>query len=176
MEDDRSGAGENGSPGAARGADPQESAAGETGPPSPEGGGDTIFRRLRELAEYVSYYAQVRSDAARASVRRLLWRCATVFLLLLLTAAVIVCGAIYLAMGLTGGLRALFQDQPWLGDLIGGLALLAAVGLGAWARMAWTKKVSFDNTVRKYEQRKIRQRERFGRTISDQAAAASPKK
>jgi xanthine/uracil permease len=50
-------------------------------------------------------------------------------------------GAVLVVVGLAGGLRELFADRPWLGNLGAGLVLIGSVA-AAWVGLRMAKELS----------------------------------
>jgi hypothetical protein len=75
-------------------------------------------------------------------------------------------------VGLAQGLSRLFGGRVWLGDIVTGVVVLAVIGAGAWFMMNKLTGAWRSQTIRKYEQRKQSQRERFDHDVSGRAAEA----
>ena len=86
-------------------------------------------------------------------------------------AAVIVTAAVLVIQGIAAGLTVLCGGRAWAGDLLAGVLVLAAVGLGMFAAVRSVLRASRRRTLEKYEHRRKQQREELGRDV--QGAAGS---
>jgi hypothetical protein len=83
--------------------------------------------RLGGLLGDLRILGSVEADRARLRLRRVLARTQILVALSIGATVWIAAGAVLVALGLDGALRALFADRPWLGDLVAGFALLASL-------------------------------------------------
>jgi hypothetical protein len=147
---------------------PERIRAGNDGDPLRE-----LLGRLAALVSYVSHYAALKVDAAGVRVRNL------VLFILLGAIGVVVLTIIvlsfwfYLLGGVAGGLSVAVGDRRWLGDLLaGGFGLVIVLGvLAAVAARVRNKKRR--ERIRKHEERKARQRIRYGAAAEDDGRVAA---
>jgi hypothetical protein len=144
--------------------DPADAAQQESTEPE---GLKLLLRQFQELQEYLSYYAAVRTDNARLSVRKALGRMVPAGLRLVAVGGVIVLASWFVLSGIAQGVGAMFGDRAWIGDLITGAMALVAVGLGVSCAASMRDSASRKRTVEKYESRHAQQRTRFGRDVHD---------
>ena len=133
-----------------------------------------LLKQVAELFEYASYYVAAKADEAKLSARRLVLHAELIIVGLLAAAGLIVTGVSLVFIGLAGGVGEM-SGKPWLGQVVSGSFLIVLVGFAVWGRTLWLKKHFFKRTVERYEQRQLHQQTRFGRSVADQAAAASAK-
>jgi len=131
-------------------------------------------RRLQELQEYVSYYISAKTDALKLSVTNAVIYAALGIVGLLAGSALVVTAVVLACMGIAGALAALFGHRPWLGNLVGGLLLLAIVGVVAVVGLKKVTGASRERTLKKYAARQQQQRAKFGEDV--QQAATDPAK
>ena len=125
--------------------------------------------KLSELKEYVAYYAAVRVDMLKVTIRNLGIYAGLGVVGLIAVAAMVVTAVVLLLQGIAGAFSQLIPRFPWLGDLITAVLVL---GVMAVAIVIVMKKLtgSFrSQTVKKYEQRTRREREQFGHDVHDRA-------
>jgi hypothetical protein len=132
------------------------------------------FHRIKddaaELKEYAGYYLSAKIDGFRRTLRNLGLYAALGVLGLIAGGAIIATAAGLLIVGFARGLGALFGGMYWLGDIVAGIVVLAIIAGAVWFMMNKLTGVWKSQTVKKYEQRKQSQRERFGHDIDDRAA------
>jgi phosphotransferase system glucose/maltose/N-acetylglucosamine-specific IIC component len=134
-----------------------------------------LLKQLSELFEYASHYISATTDAAKLSARQAAIRVLVEVGFMLAAASLVVSALTLLFIGVAGGFAEWFDGRVWLGDLLAGLLMLTLVGGAVWVRVARLKRTSHQRTVQSYEQRKLRQQERFGRDVAAQAATARAK-
>jgi hypothetical protein len=127
---------------------------------------------LNELKEYASYYVAAKVDGVKRTVRNIGLYAALGVVGLIAGGAIIATAAGLLVVGLAQGLSRLFGGRVWLGDIVTGILVLAVIGAGAWYMMNKLTGAWRSQTIRKYEQRKQSQRERFDHDVSQRAAEA----
>jgi len=164
---------ENGAGGTAGGS--SQPATADPGP-----GNGSSDKRLRdywqEVLEYFAYGLQVRADLLKVRARQMAYAIAWRMLIAVVVVVLLILGCIHFGRGIVLGLAAAYPAHPWLGELIGGVLLLG-LGFGVvGSSIGYAKKKSLDKTLQKYEQRKQRQRSRFGRDLDQQAAAAAQRR
>lgn len=133
-------------------------------------------RHAREVAAFAEYYISAKLDALRTSVRR-----AVLYAVLGVAAAVagmtlVVMAVVLTVIGLSdlvnwalhfafGGL------SPWIGPLIVGVGILVVMGVGGMVLMSWQIRGRRRRMVKKYEQKRRKQREQFGRDVRGASSA-----
>jgi hypothetical protein len=128
---------------------------------------------LNELKEYASYYVAAKVDGVKRTVRNIGLYAVLGIVALIAGGAIVATAAGLLIVGLAEGLARLFGDRPWLGDLVTGILVLGAIGVAAWMMMNKLTNSWRSQTVKKYEQRKQSQRERFGHDVPQRAAESA---
>ncbi|MCC7083386.1 MAG: hypothetical protein IT427_00085 [Pirellulales bacterium] len=131
------------------------------------------IRRVAESREYLAYWMAVEFDRLKLRFRRLLIWAAIGFAILMVFVAILISAAAMLLWGLADWIGAAFGGRTWIGALVvgGGILLLATAGFsgGVWG---WNR-TRFQAAKRRYEARKRRQREQFGRSIDREDRQAS---
>jgi len=125
----------------------------------------TLGRQGAEAWEYFTYYLNAKKDAAKLRLRQKMLKSA-VFVVLGLAALAIIIQATGLVIAGIGEGFAVWFGTRWLGNLVGGLAVLALFSAAAGLVMYTSRRRSFAATRRKYEQRRQAQRVRFGHDIT----------
>lgn len=145
-------------------ADPQDASAQRNGDPL-----DSLLKQLSAVSEYSLHFVEAKLDGAKVRLRHvLLAALAGVIGLVLATTMAIVSG-IYLARGVAGGLAVAVGNRAWLGQLLAGLLGLSVLAAFTWVVMGTARMKRLAEKRTKYELRKARQREEFGRDV-EQAA------
>jgi hypothetical protein len=169
------------------GANPGASSA--TDPPRADGNGHArhyeppseavarLGRLIGEYKEYLAYYVGAKADSFKASIRNAGIYAGLGIIGLIAGGAIIVTSCVLLIAGIAAGLGQLFTyligpAWAWLGDLIVGVVVLGAIGIGAWLMLSKLTKSFRSSTVKKYEQRQNWQRGQFGRSVKDAADQA----
>ena len=148
---------------------PPDESAGGGAHASPKDVMASILERVGEIREYVSYYAETKTDGFKQSATWAGIYAALGVLGGLIGAAVLITATVLLVNGIAGALAALFNHTEWLGQLVTGLLLL---GLFAGGVVFGLKALrgSFKKKLRaKYEQRHQEQRARFGADVPQRA-------
>jgi hypothetical protein len=127
---------------------------------------------INELKEYASYFVAAKVDGVKRTVRNIGLYAALGIVGLIAGGAIIATASGLLIVGLAQGLSRLFGGRVWLGDIVTGIVVLAVIGTGAWFMMNKLTGAWRSQTIRKYEQRKQSQRERFDHDVSGRAAEA----
>jgi len=134
-----------------------------------------LRRELGEIFEHFSHLLSAKYDSAALSVRKkVLWAALGLlglFAGLGVAATLGVTLTLFLFRGLAGGLGALFAGRTWLGELVLGALFFAGLAVFLVMGLRKLKRASLKKLVEKYESRKRRQREKYGRTVEDQARA-----
>jgi hypothetical protein len=128
--------------------------------------------RLGEVKEFVSYYIAARLDALRASIRQAGIYAGLGIIAAIGAATVVVVSVVLLLLGIAGAWNELFPAHPWIGYLITAVIFLALPVIGALVGLSILKRTFKASTVQKYENRQHEQRQQYGRSVRDQAAAA----
>lgn len=141
-----------------------------------EAAADPIRRLLAELAalrEYAAHLATAQVDIVRLRARNLFVGLVMGVAFALLAWITAITATVFLIRGIAGGLAAAFGGRAWLGELLTGILILgllaASMGLIAVTRQKRRRQMK----VAKYELRKTRQRDRFGRDAEDAARNAA---
>jgi len=132
-----------------------------------------IKKDVGELKEYASYYVAAKVDGIKRTVRNIGLYAALGIVGLIAGGAIVATAAGLLIVGVAELLTRLFGDRAWLGDIVTGILVLGAIGVGAWMMMNKLTNTWRSQTVKKYEQRKQSQRERFGHDVPGRAAEAA---
>jgi hypothetical protein len=99
------------------------------------------FHRLSGALGELQILGSVQSDRAHLRLRRWIARAQGVVLLWIAAMVFVAAGAVLVVVGLAGGLRELFADRPWLGNLGAGLVLIGSVA-AAWVGLRMAKELS----------------------------------
>jgi hypothetical protein len=132
-----------------------------------------ITRDLDELKEYAGLYVSAKADGVKRTVRNIGLYAALGLLGAIAGGAIVATAAGLLVVGLAEALGNLFGGRYWLGDLVTGVVVLGAVAGGAYFMMNKLTGTWRSQTLKKYEQRKQDQRERFGHDVSSRAREAA---
>ncbi len=95
-----------------------------------------MLEHVSEIARHLTRLARLRAARAKLDLRTTIAAIVAGALLLLVTSVLCVNGALLFARGLAGTIAELAGQRVWLGELLGGLALLAGPAALAW--LAWT--------------------------------------
>jgi hypothetical protein len=155
-------------------------------PPSGEpsaGGGDGRYRSPRESVaqvaklvaeykEYLAYFLSAKIDGVRFTLRQSVVYAALGIVGFVALAATIVTAVVLLLLGAARGLGSAFgAGMQWLGELIIGFVVLGGIVLGTYVGVRWVTASFRKKLVDKYEQRQNWERQQFGRSAAEQAAA-----
>lgn len=136
------------------------------------GGLEGPFARLTDALADLKILGSVGSDRMQLRLRRLLARGLWALGLGAVALVLVVAGALLLATGVAGGLRALFAERPWLGEIVAGLTLLATVASVWIAARARVERATTRRLERKYAEM---ERERSpGEPGTDSRGSAGP--
>lgn len=124
---------------------------------------------LVELGEYGSHYGLARLDQAAFAVHRALIYAALGVMAAVIGLTALVYSTALLLGGLSTGLGILLGGRPWLGALIVGAVVVIGTGVGAYALGTSLIGKSRSALLAKYEERKRRQRQAFGRDVATAA-------
>jgi hypothetical protein len=134
-----------------------------------------LGRLIAEFREYLSYFLSAKVDSAKASVRRVFILTGLGVIGLIAGTAVIGTAVALLLVGAAWGLGILLGHQLWLGALLVGAVLLGGMVLGAYLMLRRVTRSSRQTMVQKYEHRQNWERDRFGRSVAEQAATTDEK-
>jgi hypothetical protein len=143
------------------------------GQPSQGPAGESVRQRLAELREYFSYYTAARLDALKSSVRRLVLWALVLIIALLAVAGLVITAVVLICNGICDALTWLLHSRALAEILTGGL-LLAGLFLATYLGLGLLHQFWHSQTVLKYEARRRRQREEFGRDVSQGAKDNEP--
>jgi len=129
-------------------------------------------RRFEELKEYVSYLIAAKVDSLKLTLVNAGIYAALGIVGLFAGAALVVTAVVLACTGIAGALAALFGHRPWLGNLVTGVLLLAAVGTVAMIGLKRLTGQSRERTLKKYAARQQQQRAKFGEDVEQ--AAGNP--
>jgi hypothetical protein len=124
-------------------------------------------RSLAELMQYLGHLISAKLDQLKLSVRTLVLYAILGILGIVVAATVLAVSIVLLLTGIAHGLGVALNGREWLGDLIVGIAVVAAIGLTATFFLSKFKTASRLRTERKYEDRRQQQREQFGHDVAD---------
>jgi len=133
-----------------------------------------LKQQSSELLEYLLYYLHAKADGVKLSGRKFLFRIERELVALLVIAGALVGAVTLIFIGIAQGLSQLFASQPWLGPLVAGLLLLGCASGGGWWWWRAMEAKSYNETVKKYEQRKQQQQARYGHDVAGRAQADRP--
>jgi len=136
--------------------------------------GASVRQRLAELREFFSYYTAVRIDALKSSVRRWVLAAALALIGLLALAGLVIIAVVLICNGICDALTRLLHSRS-LAELLTGALLLICIVAGAYVALGRLHEFWYSTTVAKYEARRQRQKERFGRDVSQAADGNEPR-
>jgi hypothetical protein len=129
---------------------------------------DGAFAALADGVVQVRTLLDLRAERARMRARRMLERVRNELCIAALLLVAVVAGALFVVIGAVGGLRALFADQPWLGELAAGVLLLGAAGATMLVRSLRREREELHRLEEKYGALEDDERE------SEAAASGAP--
>ena len=125
--------------------------------------------RLAELREYALYYVTAKLDGLKLSLRNALIYAGLGVVGALAGGAIVAVAAALLLIGAAHGIGAALGGNAWLGDLIIGVLVLAAVGIGAVMVLKGLTKSFHQQLVNKYQSRQQEQRRTYGHDVNQRA-------
>jgi len=125
--------------------------------------------KLAELKEYVAYYAAVRVDMLKVTIRNLGIYAALGVVGLIAAGAMVVTAVVLLLQGIAGAFAQLIPRFPWLGNLITAVLVLGAMAVGIVIVMKKLTGTFRSQTVKKYEDRQRSERQQDGHDVHDRA-------
>ena len=127
------------------------------------------MEKLAELKEYAAYYAAVRVDMLKATIRNLGIYAGLAVVGLIAVGAMVVTAIVLLLDGIAGAFAQLIPKFPWLGDIITAVLFLGVMAVGIVIVMKKLTGTFRSQTVKKYEDRQQRERQQFGQDVHDRA-------
>src|SRR5262249_19560597 len=125
---------------------------------------------LAEFRAFLAHYLATKADAAKLSIRKIVFATALGILGLLAGSALLIAAIVILLMGIANAIGAIFTPpKPWVGELVVGVVVLATVGIGAVIAMRKFIGASRARTVAKYESKHAQERRKFGHDVNDVA-------
>jgi len=131
--------------------------------------GPSIADAIRESAKSIAELAQssgdllsAKLDQLRLSLHTLVLYAALSVIGVIAAAAAVVVSVVLLFVGASDAIGAALGGRDWIGDLIVGAVALAIAGTSVTWMVNKFMTASRRRTVRKYENRRKQQRERFG--------------
>ena len=121
-----------------------------------------------ELKSYASYFVSAKIDGIKATGKKISIYAALGVVGLFVAIGILFSAAFLLLAGIANGLGALF-GHVWLGQLVVGFVVLAAVGVTAWIAMKKMTSASRKQTEQKYASKRNQQRAEFGHDVHDRA-------
>jgi hypothetical protein len=154
------------SPGATRGPSAKPDAASSEHPG--QAFGDAL-RQVGVLRAYLGYYLSTRLDQIKLTVRWFIICAVLAVIGLVGVGAVVVTAVVQVLGGVASAIGQAAPSHPWIGSLITGLVVLAAVAIALRWGVGFMRRASQAAIVAKYEAFKRQQREQFGRSVDDGA-------
>lgn len=151
--------------------EPPASKSTEKSPPNTEAL-ENLTRQLAEISEYLSLYVNAQVDRAKLSLKSTVLGLSLIPVALILMAGILVIALAFLIYGMAQGLAQLLPGKEWLAFLATGLFWLIAVGSALTYLVVGQERRSFKKRKRQHEKTLRRQREEYGHTVAEQAAAA----
>lgn len=143
-------------------------------PDSPSQAWNAAWGRIAELREYAEHFAQAKLDTLKLAARKAgVWAVAGV-LALVAACVFVVTAIVMLVSGIAHGLGVLFGNRVWLGELVTGLVIVLGLAGAIVGGMIVTDRASKKRTLKKYEQRKRNQQDRFGHDVREQGRQDGP--
>jgi len=130
-----------------------------------------LVKQARELKEYLSYYVSAKTDSVKVCLRNAFLRMVLSALGFVTLAGFLIIASWFLLSGIAGGLGVLFGERLWIGNIATGVLAATGLGLGMLYAISRRMRISREQTVQKYEQRRERQETTFGHDIGDRAAS-----
>lgn len=150
---------------------------GQTGPEAAESDAATadpdVWQPLKThfalFTEYAGYYLSLHADRLKLHVRTGVLYGVLALVALLAGMATVVMAIVVLVNGMTHGLSIAFGGRLWAAELTTGMVLLSVIAAGAFAGVRWLAGTSLAKVLEKYENRRQKQRGRFGRDVRKDA-------
>jgi hypothetical protein len=129
-----------------------------------------LLEQIATVRAFALHYVETQTDAAKAAVRRTLLKVAAGLVGALVAVTFVIVCTIMLAEGLAELISISAGGRAWVGNLAigGGVLLILAVGVIIY--IARQLRVSREQTIRKYENRHLAQRAKFGADVTQRAA------
>jgi hypothetical protein len=132
---------------------------------------EELWDHFSEFRAYGEEVMRIEKERAKLGFRESMARIRTEAIVTVALCALVLAGSIYTLLGLSAGLQDLFDERPWIGNLLLGVAALAAAGIWATVRKQRKDRKDLEEKIAEHEQREAEQRARFGRHIADRVAA-----
>ena len=110
-----------------------------------------LLKQVRELASYFSYFVTAKTDSVKLSLRDVVLWVVLAALGFVAVGGLIVIASWLMLSGMAQGLAELFGNRSWLGSLVTGFLLLAALGLGMYFATVKRNRIARERTAQKYE-------------------------
>lgn len=138
---------------------------------------DTRFRdglrdsaaSIAEIAQYAGHLLATKIDQLKLSIQKLILYAVLGVMGLVAAVSILAASVVLLFVGAAHGVGAALGGRDWLGDLIVSLVVLGAIGLLLTVGLNRFRLASRRGMVRKYENRRKEQRERFGHDAAQRA-------
>jgi hypothetical protein len=146
------------------------SSAPEQDPSKPTNPLEPLLEQIAVVREFALHYVEAQTDAAKAAVRRTLLKAAAALIGAIVAVTFVIVCTIMLAEGLAELISIAAGDRAWVGNLAlgGGVLLMLAVAIIIF--IARQLRAAREQTIRKYENRHLAQRAKFGADVTQQAA------
>jgi hypothetical protein len=151
---------------------PETDDAADAGHTAPVEAFKQAFSRLGEIGAYGRQYISAKTDAVKATARRIAILAVLGVIALFAAAAMVIIALVQLLYGIAGAIGAGLGGRLWAGELITGAGLLILLAASVVVGLGILKKISMKAIKAKYELQQRQQRQQFGRSSSDRAAAA----
>lgn len=149
-----------------------ESACESNGRPAgPDAMADAV-RRLAEARDYAVYFVAAETERIKLKVRRVLLWVAAGVVAALLVVTVLVTATALLLWSIASVISNALDEELWVGALITGGGILLLTGLTTWIGLWAWKSSGFRATRRRFERRRDRQRQTFGRDVETQSRSS----
>jgi hypothetical protein len=129
------------------------------------------IRHASEARDYFATLVKVRSDGIAASVREQVISGVLLGVAAIAFGTLAIVAVLTVARGVTGTFIHIFEGRTWLGDLVGGVALIAILISAIGSYLTISSRIRLKRLTRKYEQIRTHHRAEHGRHSSD---ATSP--
>ena len=125
------------------------------------------IRHASEARDYFATLVKVRSDGIAASVRQQVTSGVLLGVAAIAFATLAIVAVLTVARGITGAFLHVFEGRTWLGDLVGGVTLVALLVGGIGSYLTISARLRLKRLTRKYEQIRSNHRAEHGRHVSD---------
>jgi hypothetical protein len=143
------------------------------GPSSPGDAFAAASARLAEIKDYASYYLAAKLDSYKSSAKSLVLYAALGLLGAIAGTAILATAGVLVVRGIAEGLTLLFGGRAWLGNLVTGVVLLAAILGTTYFLVARILGKSRSATVKKYQDLQRQQLAKHGHNVHERAQHAN---